>query len=357
MHYQSDDTMPALVATEDDGLSYREVPTPDGDTLVETLRVGIDGTDRETRRRGADRLPDDQKLLPDGQDYMVIGHEAVGRVAESDTYEAGRLVVPTVRRPYCDCPQAERGRPDYCPPDHHRERGIKQLDGFCSAYFAEEADHLVPLPDGLEELGVLVEPLSVVEKGILDADAAQKRLGDAYEPETGLVLGAGTLGLLATMLLEERGMDVYTLDRVDASHPKAEIVDAVGATYVDGRDTALDALPAPDLAVEATGASEQLFAAMDHLAPNGTLISFGIPQNQGRYDEVASGRFHIDTVVKNKMLIGSVNSSVPHFEAAIDDLHAFHQDYPVEQMLDVQTAPDDWETAFDAEIKGEIVFQ
>ncbi len=354
--YTADDTMQALVSTGDDGLALREVPRPSGETVVETARIGIDGTDRETRRRGKDRLPSDQRLLPDGQDYMVVGHEAVGRVVDSSTYDEGQLVAPTVRRPQCGCRYAEAGRPDYCPPNHHVERGIKQADGFCSDYFAEDDEYLVPVPDALEELGVLIEPLSVVEKGLEDAATAQDRLGDRYEPETGLVLGAGTLGLLATMRMEHQGMDVYTVDRVDADHVKAQLCDDIGATYVDGRETDLRELPAPDLAVEATGASAQLPEAMRHLAPDGALVAFGIPQDPERVDEVATGDLHMETVVKNKLLVGAVNSSVPHFEQAVNDLATFQDQYPADRMIDVQAGLDNWEAAFEADIKGEIVF-
>lgn len=339
--------MKALVKTGKGEAEVREIERPDDGTLVETLRVGIDGTDREVMEESSNVMPDD---------YMVMGHEAVGRVVESRKFEEGQLVVPQVRRPTCGCVNLQEGRPDFCPPGHYVERGIEGAHGYCSKYFAErDPDYLVPVPGRLEELGVLVEPTSIVEKAVDQVERAQERL--VYEPEKALVLGAGSIGLLASMLFRMKGLEVRAVDVVERGHPKAGILDDIGAEYVDNRETDISELEQPDLVLEASGVSKQIFDAIELLAPNGALVSVGLPRDSQASHEIETGKVHGEMVLKNKLYLGSVNSALRHFEEAIGHLDYFRQNFPVERILDLQASLDNWERAFGKpDIKGEIVF-
>ncbi len=341
--------MKALVATGNREAEVRDIEPPETGTVVKTLRVGIDGTDREV-------LEEAEQRFPDGQDQIVMGHEAVGRVVESDTFEEGQLVVPTVRRPTCNCRHARNGRPDFCPVDHYVERGVKEAHGYAAEYFAEEEEQfLVPIPDELEEIGVLVEPTSIVVKAVEEVEKAQARLD--YEPENALVMGAGAIGLLASMLLRQKGLDVKALDIVDQDHPKVEILESIGAEYVDNRETDIAELEEFDFILEASGVSEQIFAGLERLDENGALVSVGLPMNDDATAEVPAGKLHEELVLRNKLLMGSVNSSVPHFEKAVEHLQYFRENFPVEKILDVSTTIDSWEDAFEKpHVKGEIVF-
>ena len=65
---------------------------------------------------------------------------------------------------------------------------------------------------------------------------AQDRL-QVWQPRRAFVMGSGQIGLLATMMLRLRGLEVYTLATKPGPHRKSEIVEAYGATYVSTRQT------------------------------------------------------------------------------------------------------------------------
>ncbi len=342
--------MKALVAEGTGKASVEDIEKPVEGTIVRTLRVGIDGTDREV-------LEEAEERFPDGEDSIVMGHEVMGRVVESDTLEEGTLVVPTVRRPTCNCRHALNGRPDFCPVGHYVERGVTGAHGFCAEFFAEDnPDYLVPIPNRLEQIGVLVEPTSIVDKAVTEAFKVQQRM--EWSPENALVLGAGSIGLLGSMLLRKRGLEVTAIDIVNRDHPKARILDDIGAEYVDNRETDIDELGEFDIIMESSGVSEQVFRGMGALDENGILVSLGLPLEESATAEVPVAKLHEELVLRNKTVIGSVNSSVPHFEHAIDHLQYFQNNFPVEDILDLQAGLENWERTFEGpEIKGEIVFE
>jgi threonine dehydrogenase-like Zn-dependent dehydrogenase len=303
-------------------------PTPEADeVLVRTLRVGIDGTDHEVLRgtHGG---------YPEGEDYQILGHEAVGVVEDANgtALEPGQLVVPTVRRPPPGSGTNgyfERGEPDMAPDGAYVERGIVGAHGYMSEYFASPAEFLVPVPESFAEYGFLVEPVSNSEKAVEHAFAARSAFD--WRPESALVLGNGPLGLLTLALFEQdrdryEAFDrTYCLGRRDRPDPSIDVIERLGSTYVDSRETPVDEIPAVhepvDLAYEATGYAKHAFEVVDALAPNGVAALLGIP---GEWTfEIDGGRLHREFVLRNKALLGSVNSSVRHFERAKESLASF----------------------------------
>src|SRR5207302_3405825 len=117
-----------------------------------------------------------------------------------------------------------------------------------------DAEYIVKVPVGLAHLGVLSEPASVCAKAIEQAFLAQQRL-QVWHPKLAFVLGAGQIGLLATMMLRLRGLEVCTVATTPGPHRKAEIAEAYGATYVSTRQQSLADLVQrvgrPDLIFEA----------------------------------------------------------------------------------------------------------
>ena len=59
------------------------------------------------------------------------------------------------------------------------------------------------VPAALKHTGVLLEPFTVVQKGITQAYEAQRRLR-VWRPRKAAVMGAGTIGLLAALALPAR---------------------------------------------------------------------------------------------------------------------------------------------------------
>jgi threonine dehydrogenase-like Zn-dependent dehydrogenase len=136
-------------------------------------------------------------------------------------------------------------------------------------------------------------------------------------------MGAGQIGLLATLVLRLRGLDVYTLARGEPPSLKSEIVEAMGAHYVSTQNMPLAELPKrvgkADLIVDATGSSAIAFGCMQLLGHNGVLVWTSVTGGL-QHVEVPSDKVNLDWVLGNKLLLGSVNANREHFEMGIKDL-------------------------------------
>jgi threonine dehydrogenase-like Zn-dependent dehydrogenase len=240
--------------------SLDDIPEGRG-VLVKVLMVGVDGTDREINA-GEYGNP------PQGDDYLVIGHESLGVVEDTGGRVAelrpGDLVAATVRRPGNSIYDLI-GTSDMTTDDTYFERGINLLHGYLTEFYVERPEYLVSLPPGLRETGVLIEPTSIAEKGIAQAFEIQQRL-KVWRPERAAVLGAGTIGLLATLLLRLRGVAVFTFGRRTPPHRNADLIGEIGGSYLSTKEISLtDAAKkfGPfDVIFEATGYSPLAFEAM-----------------------------------------------------------------------------------------------
>jgi threonine dehydrogenase-like Zn-dependent dehydrogenase len=292
---------------------------------VRVLRVGVDGTDREINAA-------EYGAAPPGEDVLVLGHESFGVVEEAGPeateFRPGDYVVATVRRPGRSVYDAI-GRSDLTTDDVYLERGINLLHGFLSERYVDSADHIVLIPRGLAEVGVLLEPLTVAEKGIAEAFEVQRRLR-VWRPRRAAVTGSGTLGLLAALVLRLRGLDVTVFGRT----PKPQIaalVEGLGARYLTTGDTSLAdeaRRSGPfDLVLEGSGFSPLVFDAMQALARNGALVLLSVTGG-ARTAEVPADRINLDFVLGNRVMLGSVNASREHFEAGVRDMALAESTYP-----------------------------
>lgn len=294
--------------------------------LVRVLKIGVDATDREINEAlyGA---------APPGYDFLVLGHESFGIVEEVGPnvthVQPGDYVTCTVRRPGGSI-YDQIGRSDITSEETYYERGINLLHGFLTEYFVDDAEFIVKMPVGLKHLHVLAEPMSCAAKAVQQVYEAQKRL-QVWEPRMAFVMGAGQIGLLATLILRLRGLQVYTLARTPPPTLKAEIAEGMGATYVSTKETPLENLVKtvgkPDLIVEATGHSGIAFEAMSAVGHNGAVVWTSITGGQRRV-EVPSDHININWVLGNKLLLGSVNANYRHFELGIADLALGEVTYP-----------------------------
>jgi len=326
-----------------------ERPRPEpaaGEALVRVLRVGVDGTDREVVRgtHGG---------FPAGADEMVLGHEAAGVVADANGTDLteGTVVTPTVRTPAPggDGSWFERDEADMAPWDggDFHERGIAGADGYMAEYVACPASSLVRLPPEQAGYGFLVEPLSIAVKALEHAEAARSAFD--WRPESALVLGNGSLGLLALGLLDagDRFDRLYCLGRRDRPDPTLDVVDDLGATYVDSRETPVgtvaDVHEPMDLVFEATGHARHVVETVHALAAGGVGALLGVPEDW--QFEVEGGRLHRELVLNNKALVGSVNSNRRHLAAASDRLAALPEPL-VDRVVTGVYPPDRLDAAF-----------
>src|SRR5438034_8081164 len=178
--------------------------------LVKVLRVVVDGTDKEINAA-------EYGAAPSGDDFLILGHESFGQVEavgpNVTELKPGDYVVATVRRPGSSI-YDQIGTNDMTTDDTYYERGINLRHGYLAEYYVDDAEFIVRIPQGLKQVGVLLEPTTVVEKGIYQAYEIQRRL-KVWKPRKAAVMGAGTIGLLATLVLRLRGLDVTTFARRD----------------------------------------------------------------------------------------------------------------------------------------------
>ncbi|MES1247605.1 MAG: alcohol dehydrogenase catalytic domain-containing protein [Actinomycetota bacterium] len=293
--------MRALVTEPGVGHSTRveEIPEPDGGTLLRVLEVGVCGTDREIAHGLFGNAPPDAQTL-------VLGHEVLAEVVET-----GELVTATVRRSCRNCFACDEGAPDSCLTGDYEERGITRLNGFACELVAEDPAQLIPVPRALGRLGVLAEPTSICERALRHARTIGNR--EPWRLQRALVLGAGSVGSLTTLLLRLDGVDVT----VASLEPEAPVVEAAGATYAHVDD--LDELGTFDLVVEAAGNAQLAARCLGLLRRSGVACLLGI-DGRPQQVQVDGPTLALQTILQNHVLFGSVNAHRQDWEQGIADL-------------------------------------
>jgi len=297
--------------------------------LVEVLRVGACGTDREINNA-------EYGVAPEGEEFLVLGHENFGRVVEvgenvKDMKE-GDYVVATVRRPCGNSIYDQIGQQDFTTDSEYYERGISRIHGYWAEFYAEDAEFLIKVPPKIAEVAVLLEPISIIEKGLKQAEDIQKRL-DIWQPKTAAVLGTGNVGLLTVLALRLRGFEVHGFGLQEPEgYLNAELCNAIGATYDSTRKLSVtdsvEKYGEYDLIFEATGYSPIVFEAMQTLNENGILILSSVTGGDRKTDGVPSDMINQEFVLGNRVMVGTVNANREHFEMGVKDIALAEAMYP-----------------------------
>ncbi len=336
------------------GVRLIEGPKPERgprEILVETLEVGIDGTDLEISR-GEYGTP------PSGERYLILGHEALGRVVEAPRgggLKASDLVNPTVRRGCGICKPCKTGQSDFCFTGLFKERGIKGLHGFLSPSFTEIEEYLVRVPPDIREVAVLTEPTSIAVKAVHQVLTIQERMPwrevETLEEKRALVAGSGSLGILATFLLRFLGAQVITMDRSPDDTMRARLVERIGAHHLNSMKVdplvLAEDFDGFDIILEATGAARVPFHLTPALATNGIMVLLGVP-GKAVTVEVEAAEIVKDMVLENQVIFGCVNSNAAHFGEAHKYLRSFLDRYPQElrEVISHRHPWQEFETAF-----------
>jgi threonine dehydrogenase-like Zn-dependent dehydrogenase len=312
-----------------------EPPESDGAVLVETIAVGICGTDAEI-------LSGQYGWPPPGRDRLVLGHESLGRVLDAPSgapVAKGDLVVGIVRRPDpVPCGNCAVGEWDFCRNGKYTERGIKQHDGYLSERYRITPEYVVRVDASLGLLGVLLEPTSVVAKAWEQVDKIGHRAH--WEPTKAVVTGAGPIGLLAAMIGVQRGLEVHVIDQM-TSGKKPDLVRALGAQYHTGAIE--DAVDEPDVIIECTGVSSLVLDAIEHIGPGGVVCLTGVSSG-GREVSVDEGALNRSMVLANESVVGSVNANRRHYEAGAAALARAEHNW-LAQLVSRTVPLDRWEDA------------
>ncbi len=306
---------------------------------IRSLEVGVCGTDREicTFVYGSP---------PDGFDYLVLGHESLGEVIEVGSgvsqFKPGDLVVPSVRRPcpHAHCLACREDKQDFCYTGDFTERGIKMTHGFLTEFYVDEEKYLTIVPPELRDVAVLVEPLTVAEKGLAQVRKIQQRLpwvdpktpgGQFGAGKNALVLGAGPVGILGAMLLLVNGFKTCVYSRSKAPNPKSELLESIGAKYisceVENVDQLTERIGNIDLVYEAVGTAKISYDVLRVLGLNGIYVFTGIPAPRPAIG-IEADNIMRNLVLKNQVVVGTVNADREAFAGAMRDLGIFVKRWP-----------------------------
>jgi threonine dehydrogenase-like Zn-dependent dehydrogenase len=296
------------------------------------LDVGICGTDKEI-------VSFEYGTPPEGSPYLIIGHESLGVVVEAGSavthIKVGDLAVPTVRRPCTDpaCIACRAGRQDFCYTGKFTERGINQRHGYMTEFVVEEGRYLNPVPPALRDVAVLVEPLTIAEKGVAQLKQIQERLPWSEKASRAVVLGGGPVGLLGAMKLVLEGFDTTVYSRTPEATDLEKLVTSFGAKFAHAETTSIAALAGQvgsiDVVYEAVGASSLAFEVIPYLGTNGVFIFTGVPGRKGPVSiGIDTDTIMRDAVLKNQLIFGTVNASTESFADAIADIGSFKTKWP-----------------------------
>jgi threonine dehydrogenase-like Zn-dependent dehydrogenase len=308
--------------------------------MLRLLDIGICGTDKEI-------CTFEYGTPPPGDDYLVIGHEALAEVVAAgsavERFRAGDLVVPSVRRPcpHPGCLACRAGHQDYCYTGDFRERGIEQAHGYMAEYGVDQERYLNLVPPDLREIAVLTEPLTIAEKALSQLTWMMQQRPPWLDPRTpgqergqglsALVLGIGPVGLLGAMVLASAGFTTYVYSRELPPSPRTDLVAAIGATYVSSQAATFADLAERigniDLVYEAVGHSHFALEAVQVLGTNGIFVLTGVPGMQALI-EADPARLMRDMVLKNQVVLGTVNAGPDAFASALRNLDAFRLRWP-----------------------------
>jgi threonine dehydrogenase-like Zn-dependent dehydrogenase len=321
-----------------DSLELSDLPEPpeaDGRVLVEAVAVGLCGTDVEI-------VAGEYGQAPPGSELLVLGHENLGRVTDAGGSDLapGDLVVGIVRRPDpVPCGACAAGEWDMCRNGQYTEHGIKGLHGFARERWRAQPDALVKLDPALADVGVLLEPTTIVAKAWEQVERIGQRA--YFAPKVAAITGAGPVGLLAALLGMRRGLEVHVFDQV-TDGPKPGLVADLGAHY---HHTSLPQSGlTPDVVIECTGVASVVVDVLTHEGPDAVVCLTGV-SSVGAVIPLDIGALNRTAVLNNDVVFGTVNANRRHYETAGTALAAADRSW-LGRLITRRVAIDDFAQAF-----------
>ncbi|MEU7902526.1 alcohol dehydrogenase catalytic domain-containing protein [Actinoplanes sp. NPDC049118] len=265
--------MRAFVITGPGRAEVLDVPPPEarpGEVVVDVERAGVCGTDMEFFSGAMSYLHTGQARYP-----MRIGHEWSGTVAAVgagvDRAWIGRRVTGDTMLGCGRCHRCTGGRQHVCADRY--EIGIRNgRPGALAEQLPVPVKALQVLPDSVDPaLGALVEP----------AGNALRAVNAAALPPGGrlLVLGPGTIGLLAAQIAAAHGADVHLLGRGAAA---LEFAASIGFTRTWTAETLPD-LPW-DAVIDASNGAALPALAADLVEPGRRVVYVGLASEPSPVD-------------------------------------------------------------------------
>jgi threonine dehydrogenase-like Zn-dependent dehydrogenase len=228
--------MRAVINTSD-GIRVVDADEPGGAGVrLSVAAAGICGTDVSFAAAGIT-----------GYTY---GHEFAGRAGDGTAY----FVEPTIYGG--ECGECRAGNTQRCTEPGHGTLGIFSDGGMAEAVVVPEYT-LLPLPAQLEvKDACLIEPGSVAWHGV--------RLARVRPGERFLVVGGGSIGLLAAAAAQHQGLEADLETR--HAHQRAA-AERLGSGRPDG---------AYDVVLDAAGTEWSLARSAEAARPGGRIVSLGV---------------------------------------------------------------------------------
>jgi threonine dehydrogenase-like Zn-dependent dehydrogenase len=257
--------MKALVLEDRGVMAYRDVPTPvpaAGHVLLQVKAVSICGSDVMRYTKG-------HRMYG-----LVLGHECAGVIAQVGDGVSPALVgrraavIPVV--PCFECEQCVAGRYSAC--HGYSFIGSRQDGGYAEYVLLRERNALL-LPDDIDlEAAALIEPATVA-RHVLD-------LGSFERGQSAIVLGAGSVGLMAVQWLRILGASlIVATDVVDANLETARELGAHAVFNPTRTDVTAEvkrlAGDGVDLTIEAAGSPQALAQTIRVTRPRGNVVCGG----------------------------------------------------------------------------------
>jgi threonine dehydrogenase-like Zn-dependent dehydrogenase len=131
-----------------------------------------------------------------------------------------------------------------------------------------------------------------------------------------VITGAGAVGLLATLLARQRGLDTCVLDVV-TDGPKPQLVTELGATYSAAKTAELPVQP--DVAIGCTGLGPVLSDVFASVSPNATIALAGLA-NHPHLTTSDLSAVNRQLLLRNQLIFGTADTGRQHYDQAADPL-------------------------------------
>ena len=259
--------MKALVYEGPQQLHYKEIedPTPaEGETLVRIVASGICGSDMHAY------YGHDSRRVPP----LVLGHEAVGEALNG--IHTGTFVALNPLITCGDCDYCRRNLSNLCP--NRMMHGMTH-QGFYAEIVSVPNRNVIPLPESmLATHAALIEPTGCVYRAV---SLAQRVLNRPLVDSRVMTLGAGAIGLLTSLMLENMGCsEILTGDTSDLRRKVAG--QALNSSTFDPLQQTFH--NEFDLVIDAVGSPQSRLTAIEAVAPGGTILHIGLQDGAGGLD-------------------------------------------------------------------------
>lgn len=292
--------MKALVYTDTLEMEYRDEPKPvpgPGEALVKLEAVGICGSDMHAYH-GLDA----RRVPP-----LILGHEAVG-VVQNGVLKNRRVVLnPLMTCGHCD--HCQGGRSNLC---SERELIGMRLAGAFAQYITIPERNLLEMPQDMNSvIASLAEPAATSLHAIY---LAERVLHRPISECRALVLGGGSIGVFAALLLERKGCGEVYLG--DTNPLRRSVAEKLGCCTV--YDPLGEELPEEnrfDLVIDAVGSGRTRAASCCFVKAGGVISHVGLQDNEPGLD---TRKMTLDEIT----FLGNYTYSAVDLRAAI---HALYQ--------------------------------